>query len=133
MTLIQWGAKKMELQLLPDSLPRVRDLQEGGCSRTMMTRTTSSVGGAQSLTLVSVFKQLTHCSGNLTPHFSAFRSPSLSAGPTKTKTSVDLFADDDDDDEDGDIFSEKFSAPAQSKKDVEVKSSQNPEKKVKLA
>lgn len=124
----------MELQLPPDSLPQVRVLQEGGCSRMrMMTTTTSSVAGAQrSLTLVSVFKQVYHCSGILTPHFSACWSPSLSAGPAKTKTSVDLFADDDDD-EDGDIFSEKFSTPAQSKKDVGAKSSQHSEKKVKLA
>lgn len=121
----------MELQLPPDSLPQVRVLQEEGCSR-MMTTTTSSVGGAQRrLTLVSVFKQVYHCSGILTPHFSACWSPSLSAGPAKTKTSVDLFADYDD--EDGDIFSEKFSTPAQSKKDVGAKSSQHSEKKVKLA
>ncbi|XP_029691529.1 WASH complex subunit 2 isoform X3 [Takifugu rubripes] len=50
-----------------------------------------------------------------------------SAGPAKTKTPIDLFADDD---EDGDIFSEKFSAPAQSKKDIAAESGQHPEKKM---
>lgn len=57
-------------------------------------------------------------------------SPSLSAGPEKTRKSVDLFADDD---EDGDIFSEKYSTPAQSKKDGAAEPTKHPEKKVKLA
>lgn len=55
-------------------------------------------------------------------------SPSLSAGPEKTKKSIDLFADDD---EDGDIFSEKYSTPSQSKKEAAVEPTK-PEKKVKL-
>lgn len=89
--------------------------------------TTSLVGAAQrSLTLVSVC--VSHCIGILTPHFTACWLP-LSAGPAKTKTPIDLFADDD---EDGDIFSEKFSAPAQSKKDIAAESGQHPEKKVNL-
>lgn len=93
--------------------------------------TTSSVGAARrSLTLVSVCKRISHCSGILTPPFTACWLPSLSAGPAKTKTPIDLFADDD---EDGDIFSEKFSAPAQSKKDIAAESGQHPEKKVNLA
>lgn len=86
--------------------------------------TTSSVGAARrSLTLVSVWKRPSHCSGILTPPFTACWSPSLSAAAAKTKTPVDLFADND---EDGDIFS----APAQSKKAAAAESGQHPEKKV---
>lgn len=92
--------------------------------------TTSSVGAARSsLTLVSVCKCVIHCSGIFTAPFSAWGLP-LSAGPAKTKTPIDLFANDD---EDGDIFSEKFSAPAQSKKDAAAESGKHPEKKVNLA
>lgn len=58
------------------------------------------------------------------------RSPCLSAGPEKAKKSVDLFADDD---EDGDIFSEKYSTQAQSKKDGAAEPTKHPKKKVKLA
>uniref|UniRef100_H3CTE0 FAM21/CAPZIP domain-containing protein n=1 Tax=Tetraodon nigroviridis TaxID=99883 RepID=H3CTE0_TETNG len=51
---------------------------------------------------------------------------SESAGPEKTKKSVDLFADDD---EDGDIFSEKCSTPAQSAKDAAPEPTKCPKKK----
>lgn len=57
-------------------------------------------------------------------------SPALPAGPEKTKKSVDLFAEDD---EDGDIFSQKFSTAAQSKKDGAAELPKHPEKKVGLA
>lgn len=44
----------------------------------------------------------------------------------KPKKSIDLF------DEDGDIFTEKYSAPAQSKEEVVVEQIKHPEKKVKI-
>lgn len=60
-------------------------------------------------------------------------SPPLSAGQEKPKPkkAIDLF---DEDDEDGDIFSEKYSAPApaQSKKEVVEEQVKHPEKKVKI-
>lgn len=57
--------------------------------------------------------------------------PSFSAGQQKPKKAIDLF---DEDDEDGDIFSEKYSAPApaQSKKEVAEEQVKQPEKKVKI-
>lgn len=57
------------------------------------------------------------------------RLPFLSGELEKTKKSVDIFADDD---EEGDIFSEKYSTSAQSKKDGAAESTKYPEKKVKL-
>lgn len=62
--------------------------------------------------------------------FAVSRSPSVSAGPEKTKKSVDLFADDD---EDSDIFIEKYSTPAPGKKDGAPEPTKQPKKKVKLA
>lgn len=48
----------------------------------------------------------------------------------KPKKPIDLFEDDDDDD--GDIFSEKSSVPAQSKKEVAEEQIKRHEKKVKI-
>jgi len=56
--------------------------------------------------------------------------PSCSAGDKKPKKAIDLF--DEEDDDDGDIFSEKYSAPAQSQKEVVEEKIQQPEKKVKI-
>ncbi|TNN75259.1 WASH complex subunit FAM21 [Liparis tanakae] len=61
-----------------------------------------------------------------------FRGTSLiksdSAGDKKPKKAIDLF--DEEDDDDGDIFSEKFSAPAQSQKEVVEEQIKQPEKKM---
>lgn len=69
--------------------------------------------------------------GILSPQTSGFFPPSFSAAQEKPKPkkALDLF---DEDDEDGDIFSEKYSAPAQSKKEVVDEQVKQPEKKVKL-
>ena len=56
-------------------------------------------------------------------------SPTAGQGKPKPKKAIDLFEDDD---EDGDIFSEKFSAPAQSKKEGAEEQVKQPEKKVKI-
>ncbi|XP_056291798.1 WASH complex subunit 2 isoform X2 [Pseudoliparis swirei] len=51
-----------------------------------------------------------------------------SAGDKKPKKAIDLF--DEEDDDDGDIFSEKYSAPAQSQKEVVEEKIKQPEKKM---
>lgn len=56
-------------------------------------------------------------------------SPTAGQGKPKPKKAIDLFEDDD---EDGDIFSEKFSAPAQCKKEGAEEQVKQPEKKVKI-
>lgn len=58
-----------------------------------------------------------------------FPSPTAGQGKPKPKKAIDLFEDED---EDGDIFNEKFSAPAQSKKEGAEEQVKQPEKKVKI-